>query len=72
MLKKDEFVILNIWEESRAQLIERLDFYHEQAKRRVLEQFRDIEGEAERYAEESYDRLVSRCRPRSEMISILY
>lgn len=56
MLREDEFVILNIWEESRVQLIERLDFYHEQAKKRVLEQFRDIEGEAERYAEESYVR----------------
>jgi hypothetical protein len=56
MLSKGEFVILNIWDDGRAQLIERLDFYHAQAKKRILDQFRDIESEAERYAEESYDR----------------
>jgi hypothetical protein len=56
VLSKGEFVILNIWNDGRAQLIERLDFYHAQAKKRILDQFRDIESEAERYAEESYNR----------------
>lgn len=56
MLSEGEFVILNLWNEGRAQLIERIDFYHSQAKKRILDQFRDIEAEAERYAEESYER----------------
>ncbi len=55
-LNQNEVVRLNLWNEVRAQLIERLDFYHAQAIKRILDQFRDIEAEADRYAEESYDR----------------
>lgn len=53
MLRKDEFVILNIWEESRTRLIERLDFYHAQAKTRVRCFVLTIEGVAHDISKQS-------------------
>lgn len=50
---------LYMWSGIRGRLIERHDFYLEQVKARILSQFGDIEGEADRYAETEYDRLCA-------------
>jgi hypothetical protein len=40
-------------------LLERHDFYVAQTQKRVLDHFRDLEGEADRYCEAEYKRLLS-------------
>ncbi len=47
-----------MWIGTKAHLLERHDFYVAQIKTRVLSQFQDIEGEAERYREMEYERLA--------------
>lgn len=46
-----------MWSGSRAWLLERHDFYVDQVKARVLSQFSDLEGEADRHADREYERL---------------
>jgi hypothetical protein len=48
---------LYMWRGARQVLLERHDFYVTQVKRRVIAQFSDIEGEAERFGEAEYERL---------------
>jgi len=48
-----------MWSGTRRRIIGRHDFYVEQVRARVLAQFRNIEAEAERYAESGHDRLDS-------------
>ena len=48
---------LYMWHGSRQVLLERHDFYVAEVKRRVIAQFSDIEGEAERFGEAEYERL---------------
>ncbi len=44
--------LLSMYDEVRASMIRHHNFYIEQAKKRLLSQFDDIEGEAEKYADE--------------------
>lgn len=50
---------LYMWTGTRATFIERHDFYVEQVRERVFAQFREISEEAERYADNVYERLGS-------------
>ncbi|MCA9501157.1 MAG: hypothetical protein KC588_18340, partial [Nitrospira sp.] len=45
-------IFLHMWEPFRQQLISNHKFYVEQAQKRLLSQFEDISGEADKYAEE--------------------
>lgn len=58
-----DFMLLNLWPERRRTIIERLDFYYEQALSRVIGQFNNIEEEADQFARESYDRRGQRFDP---------
>jgi hypothetical protein len=46
---------LYMWKRQRAHFVERHDFYVEQVNARVFSQFRDIETEATKYADEAYE-----------------
>lgn len=48
---------LHMWDPFRDHLLRRHAFYVEQAKGRVLSQFKDINGEAEKFADDEYDRI---------------
>lgn len=48
-----------MWSGTRDMIIGRHEFYVQQVKQRVLSQFQDIEGEANRHAESEYQRLGS-------------
>lgn len=48
---------LHMWGPFREHLLRRHAFYVEQAKARVLSQFGDISGEAERFADAEFDRI---------------
>jgi hypothetical protein len=50
---------LYMWVGQRRLVLERHDFYVEQVKARVLAQFQDVAGEAERHSEAEYERLGS-------------
>jgi hypothetical protein len=41
-------------------ILEQHDFYVAQTNKRVLAQFQDLEGEADRHAEDEYKRLLAR------------
>ena len=46
---------LYLWDGTRRIIIERHSFFVEQAKQRLLNQFTDIEGEADRYEEKAWE-----------------
>jgi hypothetical protein len=48
---------LYLWSGARAQFLETHRFYVEQMKERILSQFDDLKGQADRYSEEVYQRL---------------
>ncbi|MDH6297459.1 hypothetical protein [Agrobacterium fabrum] len=55
--------LLNIWSRWRERLIHELDFYMEQAEKRILSQFNNIDDEAEAYANDKYTQLAETSRP---------
>jgi len=55
--------LLNIWSRWRERLIHELDFYMEQAEKRILSQFNNINDEAEAYANDKYTELAETSRP---------
>jgi hypothetical protein len=48
---------IDMWSETRKRILERHDFYIAQTKARVLANFADIAGDAEKFARTEYDRL---------------
>lgn len=48
---------LYLWSEARAHHIALHEFYVEQMRSRILSQFDDLEGQADRYTEEAYERM---------------
>jgi len=51
---------LYMWHGTRAHLLERHRFYVDQVRKRLLSQFTDIEGEADRYEDEVWEALKQR------------
>lgn len=50
---------LYMWHGIRRRLLQRHDFYVAEVRRRVIKQFSDVEGEAERFGGLEYERLSS-------------
>lgn len=50
-------ILLQAWGQWRRHLAARIDFFVTEAERRLLNQFQDIEGEAEAFGEQEYERL---------------
>lgn len=66
------FVLFQMWGPVRQSLIERHQFYAEQAQTRLLGQFKDIEGEADRAADEWLERSSRRFDPDRHDIGEFY
>lgn len=57
------YVLFQMWQPARIMLIERHEFYVDQARKRLLSQFSNMEGEAEQAAAEWLSRADSRFDP---------
>jgi hypothetical protein len=55
-----------MWSKTRKRILERHDFYIAQTKARVLANFADIEGDAEKFARTEYDRLGAKYSEESD------
>lgn len=68
----NRYVLFQMWQPARIMLIERHQFYIEQARKRLLSQFSDMESEAEQAAADWLDRAGQRFDPDNDDSGAFY